>query len=177
MRLRLFMLMLVLLPLDALAEGGCPPGQYPIGGQGVVGCAPIPGAGSSGSGATKEPSGRWETRWGAVADDTKPVANGEKIATGVASSQESKRAAESLALSRCKEGGGRTCKVKLSYHNQCVALADPVGEQMPGAITTANTAADANQAKAAALAACESVRGQRCEVYYSACSMSEFKRF
>ncbi len=29
----------------AYAEGGCPPGSYPIGGQGVQGCAPIPGAG------------------------------------------------------------------------------------------------------------------------------------
>lgn len=27
----------------AFAEGGCPAGQYPIGGQGVQGCAPIPG--------------------------------------------------------------------------------------------------------------------------------------
>ncbi|TGS15267.1 DUF4189 domain-containing protein, partial [Mesorhizobium sp. M1C.F.Ca.ET.187.01.1.1] len=31
------------LPQTASAEGRCPPGQYPIGGQGVGGCAPIPG--------------------------------------------------------------------------------------------------------------------------------------
>lgn len=28
---------------EAHAEGRCPPGQYPIGGPGVGGCAPIPG--------------------------------------------------------------------------------------------------------------------------------------
>ena len=177
MRLPLVLLMLVLLPLNAFAEGACPPGQYPIGGQGVVGCAPIPGSGSSGSGAATRPTGEWETRWGAVADDAKPVATGEKIATGVAASQKSKRAAESMALSRCKQGGGSACKVKLSYYNQCVALADPVGEQVLGAITTANTAADIDQARAAALTDCESVKGQKCEVYYSACSMPEFRRF
>lgn len=32
----------------AHAEGNCPPGYYPVGGQGVQGCAPIPNYGSSG---------------------------------------------------------------------------------------------------------------------------------
>ena len=54
-------------PVAAMAEGRCPPGQYPIGGQGVGGCAPIPGAGQSGDGVA--PTGRWETRWGAIASD------------------------------------------------------------------------------------------------------------
>ncbi|WP_313051228.1 hypothetical protein [Stenotrophomonas cyclobalanopsidis] len=31
-----------MLPLTALAEGNCPQGMYPIGGQGVQGCSPIP---------------------------------------------------------------------------------------------------------------------------------------
>lgn len=29
---------------SAMAEQGCPPGQYPIGGQGVAACAPMPQA-------------------------------------------------------------------------------------------------------------------------------------
>lgn len=45
----------------AFAEGGCPPGQYPIGGQGVQGCAPIPGAGD-GSLKTPQPGGSGSKR-------------------------------------------------------------------------------------------------------------------
>lgn len=48
---------------SALAEGNCPPGMYPIGGQGVQGCAPIPGAaGASTSPSTPAPArplGEW----------------------------------------------------------------------------------------------------------------------
>lgn len=46
----------------AFAEGGCPAGQYPIGGQGVQGCAPIPSAGSGGG--DLRPNGRWIKTWG-----------------------------------------------------------------------------------------------------------------
>src|SRR2546427_3315443 len=49
---------------SASAEGRCPPGQYPIGDQGVGGCAPIPGAGRS---APDENPGHWVKTWGAVA--------------------------------------------------------------------------------------------------------------
>ncbi|MGH8039935.1 MAG: DUF4189 domain-containing protein [Pseudomonas sp.] len=37
---------LLILSSGVRAEGACPPGQYPVGGQGVQGCAPIPGAGA-----------------------------------------------------------------------------------------------------------------------------------
>jgi len=47
---------LVLFACDARADGRCPPGQYPVGGQGVGGCAPIPGGSSQ---ATRP--------WGAIA--------------------------------------------------------------------------------------------------------------
>lgn len=43
--MRLFLLPLLYISVStAHAEGGCPPGMYPIGGQVVQGCAPIPGA-------------------------------------------------------------------------------------------------------------------------------------
>jgi len=59
----------------ARAEGRCPPGQYPIGSsQGVLGCAPIPGAQQSqqGQGENDVPimppraTGRWYSRFGAL---------------------------------------------------------------------------------------------------------------
>jgi hypothetical protein len=177
MRTAILGLFLLILPFASFAEGGCPPGQYPIGGQGVVGCAPIPGAATSGGNSAPQPTGKWETRWGAVAEDSKPVEVGQNIATGVAASQKSKRAAESLALSRCTQGGGKACRVRLSYYNQCVAMADPVGDRVSGAITTASRAETLEMARANALGECQSVKGQRCEVFYSACSMSEYKSF
>lgn len=53
----LFLLLLGTTPIDsAVAEGRCPPAQYPIGDQGVGGCAPISGAGQS---APEENPGHW----------------------------------------------------------------------------------------------------------------------
>ncbi|KAF1028257.1 MAG: hypothetical protein GAK29_00137 [Acinetobacter bereziniae] len=37
----------------AWAEGNCPQGMYPVGGQGVMGCAPIPNYGGGGGVAIK----------------------------------------------------------------------------------------------------------------------------
>lgn len=165
---------LALASFSAFAEGRCPPGQYPIGDQNVGGCAPIPGAAQS---SPRSPSGTWETRWGAVAEDTAPVAAGGTLATGVSVSQNSKRAANALAISRCEGMGGQKCKIRLTYHNQCVAMADPVGVRVPGAISTANTGMTLELARSSALDRCQSVGGQRCEVFYSACSSSEFREY
>lgn len=52
---------------EARAEGRCPPGQYPIGGQGVGGCAPIPGSGTGGVQSGPIATGRWIKTWGAIA--------------------------------------------------------------------------------------------------------------
>jgi hypothetical protein len=161
----------------ASGEGRCPPGQYPIGDANVGGCAPIPGAGNQQNGASPKPTGKWETRWGAVAEDTAPVPTGGTLATGASVSQASKHAANALAMSRCEGMGGVKCKVRLTYYNQCIAMADPIGDRVAGAITTASRAQTLEQAKANALNECQSVDGQRCEVFYSACSLSEFKKF
>lgn len=56
---------------QVFAEGVCPPGMYPVGGQGVQGCAPIHGALGGGAGfsvpapAPPRPTGAWITTWGA----------------------------------------------------------------------------------------------------------------
>jgi len=57
---------------DVYAEGNCPPGYYPIGGQGVQGCAPISSQPAAGQGASvpappPRPSGEWIKTWGALA--------------------------------------------------------------------------------------------------------------
>lgn len=176
----LVLVMLAMAPYSAMAEGACPPGQYPIGGQGVQGCAPIPGAGSTGAAPAPRPTGKWETRWGAVVEDVKPDPN-RPLATGYAVSQRSKRAAVSAATSQCKTQGGNKCDVRITYYNQCVALADPdpVNGRIPAGLTSSAVGAENLQkAKGLALDECRSgSKGASCSVTYSACSMSEFKAF
>lgn len=48
------------------AEGCCLPGQYPVGGQGMLGCAPIPGyaSGAPTQDDYKRPRGKWKITWG-----------------------------------------------------------------------------------------------------------------
>lgn len=92
------------------------------------------------------PTGRWHKTWGAIATggqgDTgvskqklsiagepslriKKPATGGLMATGVSVSQKSKRAAEAAAIDGCVRRGGSKCEIRLSYHDQCAAVADP----------------------------------------------------
>jgi len=162
---------------SAFAEGSCPPGSYPIGGQGVQGCAPIPQTGS-GEPRRMVPDGKWETRWGAVAEGKNAADPNGPTATGVAVSQKSKKAATQLALQECKRAGGRECEIRIDYYNQCVALADPTAAARNSGATLSSIvrAETLSQASAMAKQRCE-VGGQQCEVIYSACSLSEFKSF
>ena len=163
----------------AYAEGRCPPGQYPIGStQGVLGCAPIPGGDSGASAsAAPVPSGRWEKRWGAIADDVSANARGVVGATGVSESRKSKPEAESVALEQCRVAGGQKCAVMFTYNNQCVALADPPRGTVNGKSVSAG-AENVQIAKENALKRCSAEsNGANCSVVYSACSMSEFRSF
>lgn len=173
------MLFLLAISSVALAEGRCPPGQYPIGGQGVGGCAPIPGGQASAESGSPVPTGRWETRWGALAQDVGRRTS-EVLAIGVAEARKSKREAKSLALSECRRMGGQECEIILEYHNQCVALAGPVIGSVPlmNVKTVAYRSPNERDAKAESVRLCEAEgKGRSCAVIYSACSMSEFKSF
>ncbi|PKH70825.1 hypothetical protein CXF90_12540, partial [Stenotrophomonas sp. Betaine-02u-23] len=98
----------MLSPLAANAEGNCPPGHYPIGGQGVQGCAPIPGAAASQQRAVPQPAAptsRWGTRWGAVA------ASDSTSDAGAAAGRRAKAAAISDAMADCRRNGAPDCKI------------------------------------------------------------------
>jgi len=109
----------------AYAEGGCPPGSYPIGGQGVQGCAPIPGAGGGVSQQSPSPPprplGEWIRTWGGVA--VSPTTSDAGVSTG----QLSKKAAERDAMAKCADSGARECKVSVTYFNQCMSWVVPSG--------------------------------------------------
>jgi hypothetical protein len=172
--------LLLLAPLAAFAEGSCPPGQYPVGGQGVQGCAPIPGGGGSAAGTSSpRATGKWETRWGAIAEDSSANARGVPLATGVSESKRSKREAGKVAIEQCRAGGGLKCEVTATYHNQCIAVADPKPRSQGGTGGKSSTysAGTAEQAKELAMKGCSVAENSGCSVTYSACSMSEFKAF
>ncbi|WP_429623895.1 DUF4189 domain-containing protein [Stenotrophomonas sp. AN71] len=159
--------------LSAYAEGGsCPPGFYPIGGQGVQGCAPIPGA-SSGSGpaavdAPPIPTGEWLTTWGAVAES--PTSN----LVGTSANKRSKELAESEAIRKCAAEGSRDCRTTVSYYNQCVAFSAPSSGKGRGSV---NTAVDMDTVKAHALRSCRDTGGGGCIIAYSECSNPVFREY
>lgn len=179
-----FALFLICIPVQVVAEGRCPSGQYPIGDdrQGVGGCAPIPGGQGTAVPAAPAPvaTGEWVTRWGAIAQGAAGK-SGVPTAIGVSESKNSKALAVSAALASCAEAGGASCRVLIDYHNQCVALAGPGIKEYRengGGETYSFRAPTQREAQLKALQGCrDQGRGLTCELVYSACSMSEFRSF
>lgn len=153
-------------PFVSSAEGRCPPGSYPIGGQGVGGCAPI----ASGGEVSQEPrpTGRWIKTWGAIATSS----TGE---VGVAVERISKSDAAKEAVSQCIKLGGRDCKMVQAYKNQCVALISPTTSERGGTvISSAETEQIATQL---AMKTCTTRGSAGCSKLYSACTKPLFERF
>ncbi|WDK27186.1 DUF4189 domain-containing protein [Xanthomonas campestris] len=147
-----------------LAEGNCPQGYYPIGGQGVSGCAPI---NSQGANSSPQPTGEWKTRWGALARD-------EITQTlGVAAGEKSKSAARHAAIDFCSQNGAKACKVVFVYKNACVA----VMESQSAANSSVISAPDSKQALKMATEKCEGRGVSDCKLTYSACSDPEFRAY
>ncbi|HGM5044170.1 DUF4189 domain-containing protein [Stenotrophomonas maltophilia group sp. P373] len=162
------------LPNLGRAEGGsCPPGFYPIGGQGASGCAPIPG-GAAGSGdqipLPPRPTGEWISTWGAIATS---LATSE---VGMVSDMRSAELAASEAMRRCAGGGARDCKVTVSYSNQCVAWLVPSAD-LPGAQSAVGRAPKKRIAIAEAQRKCVDPSGKKCTVFYADCSEPVFRKF
>lgn len=74
----------------------------------------------------------------------------------------------------------KRCKPRITYYNQCVALADPTEESRRGGAT--QTVASAEKtielARSRALSRCQyEAAGRPCSIVYSECSPSEFRAF
>jgi len=148
----------LLLPLRAHAEGGCPDGYYPIGApagqQGPQGCAPIPG--SEPTPKQQEPE-QWEEHWISLAiDPTRGV-------LGVDTDEVYSNAAELDAMIDCKERGGVKCRTWQTFKNTCAAVV--VGRDYQLVIDT-----DLDQAEDAAMQACRRQQDATCQVMYAGCS-------
>lgn len=161
---RIFLALITLLTIgSALAEGRCPPGQYPVGGQGVGGCAPIPG-GEGGAQAAPRPTGRWIKTWGAIS--VSPASG----AVGVSVGQKKKSAAIDEAQTRCMTEGASDCHNLTAFKNQCVAFAtDHKNKQ-----ARANTGASKDQATERVMGDCVKAGLDQCKVVYSDCAKPEF---
>ncbi|MFS8393314.1 DUF4189 domain-containing protein [Xanthomonas campestris pv. raphani] len=156
----LFVIILFFPARNSSAEGACPPGYYPIGGQGAVGCAPI----SSGSSSSPQPTGEWQTRWGALAYDV------DDRSLGVAESRLSKSDARDVAVRFCMQGGGKGCKAKVFYKNGCIAVAS--SERMD----TSKSYISSSKIRAESLALKQCGEAD-CKIFYSGCSEAEFKSY
>ncbi|WP_414674781.1 DUF4189 domain-containing protein [Lysobacter sp.] len=141
---------------SALAEGGCPAGQYPYDTPQARQCVPIPG--KSGSGDV--PPTRWLDRWGALAVDP---ATGDM---GVSAGEHSQSAARQLAVERCSANGSSGCAVESTFHNQCAAIARGGGRR---ATATAATEKEAQERAMQKLTRCTSEA--KCAVAWSDCSL------
>jgi hypothetical protein len=160
---------------SALAEGSCPPGQYPIGGQGVAACAPIPQAGAPARQESR-PTGKWIKTWGAIALGTVDATPYYGVPTGLGSESEAKQ----QALARCAKFGAKNCRVVLAYENQCAAIGEPQTDGKPSPDGFTQFVGQPSKEKAAgdAMDRCQQRNpGMQCKVIYNACSEPVFQRF
>ncbi|WP_184627965.1 DUF4189 domain-containing protein [Xanthomonas arboricola] len=171
---KLSLLLLLVFATNVYAEQGCPPGQYPIGGQGAVACAPIP----SNAPTTRQsrPSGRWIKTWGAIALGSRDGTSYYGIPVGFPSKSE----AEEEAVLRCRKLGAQDCHVVVSYRNQCAAIGEPqtAGKPTPGGLVQFSRQPTKKEAYTEALDRCQTRNpGMHCEVIFNACSEPIFQEF
>lgn len=164
----------IALSYPAFAEQGCPTGQYPIGGQGAISCAPIPQQQSTV--AQPRPAGKWLKTWGAVAVgvlNAKPL---YAVPVGLASEDAAKRE----ALDRCNKSGAKGCRPSTTFRNQCMSIGEPQieGSPKPDGIIEFSRQPTEQLAKGAALRGCsEENPGTECKIIHTACSEQIFEKF
>ena len=166
------MIAFLLLGNTALAEGNCPPGYFPIGGQGVQGCAPMGGSSGQGSAGLPppppSPTGEWIKTWGALAKSR------DSDLVGASNGERTKALAERVAVERCSAEGASDCRVNFTYMNQCMAYAIPVSGRGMAMLSKGPSRKDAH---AEALKHCRDDSGAKCDITYSACSEPIFRKF
>lgn len=166
MRLQCFGFTCLLICFSVLAfvhaEGRCPEGFFPIGGDsaGWEGCAPMghdPGQNSD-QGSNNSRPAEWEPRWGAIA-----IGGG---GWGAVTDMRSEKQAKKAAVKQCREtanGNDSKCNNAFSYYNQCAVIAwGATGYILQGAI-------DVPTASSIGMQKCASKHAE-CEIFYSGCS-------
>ncbi|WP_115563273.1 DUF4189 domain-containing protein [Xanthomonas arboricola] len=164
----------IALSCPAFAEQGCPAGQYPIGGQGAISCAPIPQ--DRPTVTQPRPTGKWLKTWGAVAVGVLDAAPRYGVPVGLASEAEAKRE----AMARCNRSGAQGCRIGTTFRNQCMAIGEPQidGLPKPNGIIQFSGQPTEGEASAEALRRCMKENpGAQCKVIHTACSKQVFQEF
>ncbi|WP_394537541.1 DUF4189 domain-containing protein [Lysobacter enzymogenes] len=139
-------------PFVSINVHACPPGSILQKGNGWEGCVQI-------SGPSPESTRRHKTQWGAIAID------GPNSAFGVSAQEDSKKRSENFALERCKADGGKNCKIKLAYYNQCASVIS--GD----ASIFVQSAETRDEAISDGLDRCRRAGDTGCSEHYSGCSL------
>lgn len=105
----------------------------------------------------------WADRWGTIAMDSSIGV------VGVSKNQKNKTISETIAMTDCLNRGGKRCKIKISYKNQCVAI---IAGDNDSSIQSAPTMSKATEL---GLKKC-GLDDNNCRVYYSECSMSQIEQ-
>jgi hypothetical protein len=155
---------LLIVSSSVYAEHGCQDGFIPVNrgnGQTCVADYNLPYWANKNDESSTVPSNpQFAEKWGAIAIDDTSADTG----LGTVSDMPSKRKAEKVALAKCRENGGAACKIKLSYYNQCAAIAwGDTGYN-------AARAATIEEASEISIREC-SVNHAGCKIYYSECSL------
>ncbi|WP_080689414.1 DUF4189 domain-containing protein [Xanthomonas arboricola] len=170
---KFFIIILAFSVSSAHGEGGCPAGQYPVGGQGAVACAPIP---QNSSQSRPRPSGKWIKTWGAIAmGSVNSVIN-----YGVSTGKFSKNDAQREAMQKCASHGEQDCKITLTYQNQCAAISTPeIGGKPSGGTVHFSGGETIAKASTAASAQCKKSNPTpaQCSVIYSDCTEQVFEEY
>lgn len=166
---RVLIFLLVCVTNFAYAEGGCPPGQYPIGGQGAIACAPMS---QERTVQPPRPSGEWIKTWGAIATDS-----GDNL--GVAKGKMNKADAELEAIAQCSTLSSKKCHIALVYRNQCASIAEPYrAERAVSGMLAFNGGPTKEIAIDDSLSNCKASNPDAsCRVIYTACSEPVFRSY
>lgn len=160
--IRFTLLVLLLLPLKVMAEGGCPPGMVPAQGNNLQSCMPIPPGYQPQPPPPPPPPPvpHDETRqtWGALAAD----ATGGTF--GAAVQAQSEDDAREAAVSDCRFYGGVGCRATRTFHNECLAVVTHDTTEVYGTGTTEDVAVGIGMNQ------CQKDHRNGCTVIYAACS-------
>lgn len=157
------MLFALTILLSSTSHAQCAPG---IPSAGNPGCIPPDQANSPYSQSAVPaalPAAKWADRWGAIALDD------ETGKLGTVSQSSAKGKAESQALERCADAGGTSCKIVMTYTNQCVAVA----QVSTGGPVHVKSGPYLNETEDAVQKKCASDGNGKCQVFYSKCSYAE----
>lgn len=162
----IFVLMMLLASRCTFAQTACPQGVT----AGSALCGPSMQGGYQDApmpAVRYIPTGRWHSRWGALAMDRKLGR------TGASADMETEELARADALKQCKKLETASCTIDIVYSNGCIAMAWPI----EGGFVINNVARDLEAAESGAMARCKEKNSTACAIKYTDCSKAVYEYY